>query len=181
MQVSVTFRKIDASDTLRNYAQEKLYRIKKYVEDPIEAHVVLSVEKFRHIAEVSINANGLRLNGQEETGVMCSAIDMVVDKVEAQIKKYRHKLKKRKSDGGPKPLVMRMNVLAGESFEEDQEPLIIRTKQINAKPMDIDEAVMQMDLANSEFLVFTNAKTENINVIYRRKDGNYGLIEPENK
>jgi len=179
MQVSVTFRKIDASDTLRNYAQEKLFRIKKYVEDPIEAHVVLSVEKFRHIAEVSINANGLRLNGQEET--MYSAIDMVVDKVESQIKKYRHKLKKRKSDGGPKPLVMRMNVLAVESFEEDQEPLIIKTKQINAKPMDIDEAVMQMDLANSEFLVFTNAKTENINVIYRRKDGNYGLIEPENK
>jgi putative sigma-54 modulation protein len=111
---------------------------------------------------------------------MYSAIDMVVDKVESQIKKYRHKLKKRKSDSGPKPLVMRMNVLAGESFEEDQEPQIIKTKQINAKPMDIDEAVMQMDLANSEFLVFTNAKTENINVIYRRKDGNYGLIEPEN-
>jgi putative sigma-54 modulation protein len=181
MQVSVTFRKIDASDTLRSYAQEKLYRIKKYVDDPIEAHVVLSVEKFRHIAEVSINANGLRLNGQEETGDMYSAIDMMVDKVESQIKKYRHKLKKRKSDGGPKPLVMRMNVLAGESFEEDQEPQIIKTKQINAKPMDIDEAVMQMDLANSEFLVFTNAKTQIINVIYRRKDGNYGLIEPVNK
>ncbi len=181
MQVSVTFRKIDPSDTLRSYAQEKLYRIKKYVEDPIEAHVVLSVEKFRHIAEVSINANGLRLNGQEETGDMYSAIDMMVDKVESQIKKYRHKLKKRKSDGGPKPLVMRMNVLAGESFDEDQEPQIIKTKQINAKPMDIDEAVMQMDLANSEFLVFTNAKTQIINVIYRRKDGNYGLIEPVNK
>jgi putative sigma-54 modulation protein len=181
MQVSVTFRRIDASDTLRNYAQEKLYRIKKYVEDPIEAHVVLSVEKFRHIAEVSINANGLRLNGQEETGDMYSAIDMVVDKVESQIKKYRHKLKKRKSDGGQKPLVMRMNVLAGESFEVDREPQVIKTKQINAKPMDIDEAVMQLDLANSEFLVFTNAKTQNINVIYRRKDGNYGLIEPENK
>ena len=179
MQVSVTFRKIDASDTLRNYAHEKLYRIKKYVDDPIEAHVVLSVEKFRHIAEVSINANGLRINGQEETGDMYSAIDMVVDKVEAQIKKYREKLKKRKSDGGTKPLVM--NILAGESFEEDRRPEVIKTKQINAKPMDIDEAVMQMDLANSEFLVFTNAKTQNINVIYRRKDGNYGLIEPENR
>jgi putative sigma-54 modulation protein len=131
MQVSVTFRKIDASDTLRNYAEEKLSRIKKYVEDPIEAYVVLSVEKFRHIAEVSINANGLRINGQEE------------------------------------------------SFEEAQKPQIIKTKQIHAKPMDIDEAVMQMDLANSEFLVFTNAKTRNINVIYRRKDGNFGLIEPE--
>ena len=181
MQVSVTFRKIDASDTLRNYAEGKLYRIKKFVEDPIEAHVVLSVEKFRHIAEVSINANGLRINGQEETGDMYSAIDMVVDKVEAQIKKNREKLKKRKRDGGSKPLVMTMNILAGESFEEDREPQIIKTKQIYAKPMDVDEAVMQMDLANSEFLVFTNANTQNINVIYRRKDGNYGLIEPENR
>ena len=181
MQVSVTFRRIDASDTLRNYAHEKLNRIKKYIEDPIEAHVVLSVEKFRHIAEVSINANGLRINGQEETGDMYSAIDMVVDKVEAQIKKYREKLKKRKSDGGTKPLVMKMNILAGESFEEDSGPEVIKTKQINAKPMDIDEAVMQMDLANSEFLVFTNARTQNINVIYRRRDGNYGLIEPENR
>ena len=181
MQVSVTFRKIDASDTLRSYAQEKLYRIKKYVEGPIEAHVVLSVEKFRHIAEVSINANGLRLNGQEETGDMYSAIDMVVDKIESQIKRYRQKLRKRKNDGGSKALVMKMNVLAGESFEEDREPQVIKTKQIHAKPMDLEEAVMQMDLANSEFLVFTNAKTESINVIYRRKDGNYGLIEPENK
>jgi putative sigma-54 modulation protein len=180
MQVSVTFRKIEPSDTLRNYAQEKLYRIKKYVEDPIEAHVVLSVEKFRHIAEVNINANGFRLNGEEETGDLYSAIDMVVDKVEAQIKKYRHKIKKRKSDSGSKPLLMKLNVLASESFEEDREPQIIKTKQINAKPMDVDEAVMQMDLANSEFLVFTNAMTSSINVIYRRKDGNYGLIEPEN-
>ena len=180
MQVSVTFRKIEPSNTLRRYAQEKLYRIKKYVEDPIEAHVVLSVEKFRHIAEVNINANGFRLNGEEETGDLYSAIDMVVDKVEAQIKKYRHKIKKRKSDSGSKPLLMKMNVLASESFEEDREPQIIKTKQINAKPMDVDEAVMQMDLANSEFLVFTNAMTSSINVIYRRKDGNYGLIEPEN-
>ena len=181
MQVSVTLRKIDASDTLRNYAQEKLYRIKKYVDDPIEAHVVLSVEKFRHIAEVTISANGLRIKGQEETGDMYSAIDMVVDKVESQIKRYREKLKKRKSDGGSKPLVMKMNILAADISEEDQEPQIIKTKQINAKPMDIDEAIMQMDLANSEFLVFTNAKTLDINVIYRRKDGNYGLIEPENR
>ena len=137
MQISVTFRKIDASETLRNYAEEKLYRIKKYVEDPIEAHVVLSVEKFRHIAEVSINANGLRINGQEETGDMYSAIDMVVDKVESQIKRYRERLKKRKSDGGTKPLVMKMNILAGESFEEAQKPQIIKTKQIHAKPKSI--------------------------------------------
>ena len=147
MQVSVTFRRIEPSDTLRTYAEEKLYRIKKYVEDPIEAHMVLSVEKFRHIAEVNINANGFRLNGEEETGDLYSAIDMVVDKVESQIKKYRHKIKKRKSDSGAKPLVMKMNVLAGESLEEASEPQIIKTKLISAKPMDVDEAVMPRILA----------------------------------
>ncbi|MFP3869319.1 MAG: ribosome hibernation-promoting factor, HPF/YfiA family [Syntrophobacteria bacterium] len=181
MQVSVTFRRIDASDMLRKYAEEKLYRIKKYVDEPIEAHVVLSVEKFRHLAEVSIDANGLRINGQEETEDMYSAIDMVVDKIESQIKRYRQKLKKRKSDGGAKAFVMKMNVLAREDLEEEAEPRVIKTKQIHAKPMDLDEAVMQMDLANSAFLVFTNSKTESINVMYRRKDGNYGLIETENK
>jgi putative sigma-54 modulation protein len=180
MQVSVTFRKIEPSDTLREYAEDKLYRIKKYVEDPIEAHVVLSVEKFRHIAEVSIDANGLRINGEEETEDMYSAIDMVVAKIESQIRRYRQKLKKRKSDGGAKSLVMKMNVLTREGVEEEQEPQIIKTKQIHAKPMDLDEAIMQMDLANSAFLVFTNSQTQSINVMYRRKDGNYGLIEPEN-
>lgn len=174
MQVAVTFRKIDASDTLRDYAQEKLYRIKKYVEDPIEAHVVLSVEKFRHIAEVSINANGLRINGAEETGDMYSAIDMAVDKLESQVKKMREKLKERRGDSGSKG---RPETLE-EGTEEEQEPQIIQTEQVYAKPMDLDEAIMQMELAKVEFLVFTNSRTKNINVLYRRKDGNYGLIEP---
>jgi putative sigma-54 modulation protein len=178
MQVSVTFRRIDASDTLRNYAEEKLGRIKKYVEDPIEAHVVLSVEKFRHIAEVTINADGFRINGAEETEDMYSAIDMVVDKLESQIKRYREKLKQRKSDSGSKAQAMKMNVLTSEGVDEEQEPQVIQTEHVYAKPMDLDEAVMQMELVKSEFLVFTNSRTRNINVLYRRKDGNYGLIEP---
>ena len=177
MQVSVTFRKIDASDTLRSYAEEKLYRVKKYVEDPIEAHVVLTVEKFRHLAEVTINANGLLINGAEETEDMYSAIDMVVDKLESQIKRYRKKLTQRKGDGGAKAQ-MKMDVMSRESFDEDQAPQVIKTEQVYAKPMDLDEAVMQMELAKSEFLVFTNSKTKSINVLYRRRDGNYGLIEP---
>jgi len=179
MQTSVTFKNLDSSDTLKSYVEEKLDRFDRLLDNPAEANVVLSVEKFRHMAEINITGDRLSIIGKEETIDMYSAIDMVVDKVESQIKRYREKLKKRKSDGGSKPLVMKMNILAGESFEEAQKPQIIKTKQIYAKPMDVDEAVMQLDLANSEFLVFTNAKTRNINVIYRRKDGNFGLIEPE--
>ncbi|MBW1980409.1 MAG: ribosome-associated translation inhibitor RaiA [Deltaproteobacteria bacterium] len=178
MQVSVTFRKIDASETLRNYAEEKLYRIKKYVEDPIEAHVVLSVEKFRHVAEVTINANGIRIKGAQQTEDMYSAIDMAVDKLESQIKKYRERLKQHKGDGGARSQVFTLTAGGEEGFEEDQGPQIIKTEQVYAKPMDLDEAVMQMELAEGEFLVFTNSRTKHINVLYRRKDGNYGLIEP---
>ncbi|HYA03115.1 MAG TPA: ribosome-associated translation inhibitor RaiA [Syntrophobacteria bacterium] len=176
MQVSVTFRKVEASDTLRDYATEKLHRMKRYVEDPIEAHVVLSVEKFRHLAEVTINANGLVINGAEETGDLYSAIDMVVDKLESQIKRQRRKLRQRKGEGGARGQ-MKTSSLEEAGFEEET-PQVIKTEQVYAKPMDVDEAVMQLELAKSEFLVFTNSKTKSINVLYRRKDGHYGLIEP---
>ena len=179
MQVSVTFRRIDASDTLRNYAQEKLYRIKKFVDDPIEAHVVLSVEKFRHIAEVSINANGLRINGQEETGDMYSAIDMVVDKLERQVKRHRQKLKGRKT--GKRKTKDQIVEDIGEMPDDEAEDVarVIRTRQTFAKPMDVEEAAMQLDLSSDSFLVFTNSSTEQINVLCRLDDGNYELIEPQ--
>ena len=130
MQTSVTFKNIDPSDHLKAFVQDKLRRFDKFLDNPAEANVVLSVEKFRHIAEINLIGDRLNINGKEETEDMYSAIDMAVDKVEAQIKKNREKLKKRKSDGGSKPLVMTMNILAGESFEEDREPQIIKTKQI---------------------------------------------------
>ncbi|HYR01778.1 MAG TPA: ribosome-associated translation inhibitor RaiA [Syntrophobacteria bacterium] len=177
MQVSVTFRKVEASDTVRNYATDKLNRIKRYVEDPIEAHVVLSVEKFRHLAEVTINANGLVINGAEETGDLYSAIDMVIDKLEAQIKKHRRRLRQRKGDGGARGQ-MKTSVLRQEEGLEEESPQVIKTEQVYAKPMDVEEAVMQLELARSEFMFFTNSKTKTINVLYRRKDGHYGLIEP---
>lgn len=177
MQVSVTFRKVEPSDTVRNYATDKLHRIKRYVEDPIEAHVVLSVEKFRHLAEVTINANGLVINGAEETGDLYSAIDMVIDKLEAQIKKHRRRLRQRKGDGGARGQ-MKTSVLGAEEGPEEESPQVIKTEQVYAKPMDVEEAVMQLELARSEFMFFTNSKTKTINVLYRRKDGHYGLIEP---
>lgn len=178
MQINLTFRNIEPAASLREYAEGKVSRVKKYVEEPIEAHVVLKVEKFRHIVEVSIDANGLRINGAEETDDMYSAIDMVVDKIEAQVRKYRDKLRRRKPADGVKHLPVSMNVLASGEFEEDREPQVIKTEQFYAKPMDVDEAIMQLDLSGSEFMVFTNSRSQRLNVLYRRQDGNYGLIEP---
>ena len=178
MQINLTFRNIEPAASLREYAEGKVARVKKYVEEPVEAHVVLRVEKFRHIVEVSIDANGLRINGTEETDDMYSAIDMVVDKIEAQVRKYREKLRRRKPADGVKHLPVSMNILASGDWEENREPQVIKTEQFYAKPMDVDEAIMQLDLSESEFLVFTNSRTHRLNVLYRRQDGNYGLIEP---
>jgi putative sigma-54 modulation protein len=177
MQINVTFRHIEPSPPLREYAEEKISRIKKYVEEPIEAHVVLRVEKFRHIAEVSIDANGLRINGAEETDDMYSAIDLVADTIEGQVRRNKDKFRKRKSSGGGREFHGAVDLGGTAVPEDDHERRVIRTEQVNAKPMDVDEAAMQLNVSNGEFLVFTNRLTNRINVLYRRKDGHYGLIE----
>jgi len=177
MQISVTFRHIEPSAALKEYAEEKISRIKKYVEEPIEAHVVLSVEKFRHIAEATIKANGMGFKGSEETEDMYSAIDTLADTIESQVRKNKEKFRGRKSTSATRDFAAAMNTAGTESTLVDRETRVIRTEQVYAKPMDVDEAVMQLDLSNGEFMVFTNRHTNSINVLYRRKDGNYGLIE----
>lgn len=179
MLLSVTFRHMEPSDALKDYAREKLSRIEKYLDTALEANVVLSVEKFRHSADVTILANGLKINGQEQTEDMYSAIDMVVDKIERQIKRSRQKVKNRKGHKRGKAMDVALEAASTDSDEDsDERPRIFRTRQMFAKPMDLDEAVMQLDLTSETFIVFTNSATEKINVLYHRDDGNYGLIEP---
>lgn len=176
MQTSVTFKNLDPSEALKAYATEKLNRFDRFLDNPAEASVVLSVEKFRHIAEINIIGDRLKINGREETGDMYSAIDMVLDKLEKQIKKSKQKIRERRTDRkGGKPGDMGLGGAA--SSEEDSEGEIIVTS-IDYKPMDPEEAVMQLDLADDNFIVFTNARTQQVNVVYRRKDGNYGLVQP---
>lgn len=182
MQIAVTFRHMEASEPVRSYLEEKLSRIKKYIDEPIDAQAVLSVsKKIRHNAEVTIVAKGITIKGSEETNDMYAAIDAVTDKLERQLKRYKEKLKNHKPLPG-KPRQVEKTVLAAESFDEGvSEPVIIRSYSFPVKPMAVEEAVMQMDLLNKNFLVYTDAGTEEINVVYRRKDGNYGLIVPERK
>lgn len=171
MQTSVTFKNIDTSDHLKTYVQDKLNRLDKFLDNPAEANVVLSVQKFRHIAEVNINGDRLTVIGKEETEDMYSAIDMVLDKLEAQIKK--NKQKNRDHRGRSKI----GETLAAMADAEDTGGQI-QVKHIDYKPMDVEEAVMQMDLIDDSFLVFTNARTDKVNVLYRKNDGDFGLIQP---
>ncbi|MFH2063813.1 MAG: ribosome-associated translation inhibitor RaiA [Pseudomonadota bacterium] len=175
MQTSVTFKNIDSSDHLKSFIQDKLNRLDKLLDNPAEANVVLSVEKFRHIAEISLSGDRLNIVGKEETNDMYSAIDMVLDKLETQLKKNKQKIKKRrptsrkKNKGFDSPDMQYM---------EEDIPRTVKIQNIEYKPMDVEEAVMQMDLVDDHFFVFTNARTDRVNVLYRRSDGDYGLIQP---
>jgi putative sigma-54 modulation protein len=176
MQTSVTFKNLDPSETLKSYVTDKLNRFDRLLDNPAEANVVLSVEKFRHIAEINIAGDRLNINGKEETVDMYSAIDMVLDKLEKQIKKGKQKIRERRSGSKAKNFVIEHEANLSEEETEQH----VRVKNIEYKPMDVEEAVLQMDLMNDNFLVFTNARSDKVNVLYRRKDGHYGLIQPSN-
>lgn len=174
MQTSVTFKNLEPSDRIRSYVSDKLNRFDKYFHNPGEASVVLSVEKFRHIAEVNITGDRLTINGREETEDMYAAIDMVLDKLDKQIKKNKQKIRDHRPGKGGKSKGAAGQV---EGIDEEGERRVM-VKNIEYKPMDVDEAIMQMDLVEDNFLVFTNARSDRVNVLYRRKDGHYGLIQP---
>lgn len=174
MQTSVTFKNIDSSDHLKSYVMDKLDRFDRLLDNPAEANVVLKVEKFRHIAEISVTGDRMNINGKEETEDMYSAIDMVLDKLEKQIKKGKEKVRERRSKSRGK---VKMADLAASGDDDISQQ--VKVTYIEYKPMDVDEAVLQMDLTTENFLVFTNARTDQINVLYRRNDGDLGLIQPQ--
>lgn len=171
MKIIVTGRHLDVSTALRGYAEEKIKKIERYLNNVTEAVVTLSVEKYRHKAEVQLKADGLSIHAEGVTGEMYSSIDQVMDKIERQVKKFREKLigRKGKKKGGL-PLLLET---PREGF-----PRIIKRRRFEMKPMSPEEAVVQMELLDKDFFVFTNDSTGDINVIYRRKDRDVGLIEP---
>jgi putative sigma-54 modulation protein len=180
MQKSVTFINLDSSEALRAYAFEKLDRFDRFLQNPAKANVVLTVEKFRHIAEINISADGFTINAHEETSDMYSAIDMALDKIDKQIKKNKQKFKKHRSTAARSKAFAHETEgeLPSEALYDDALPKIMRIKNVEYKPMDVDEAVLQMRLIKDSFLVFADAETDQINVLYRLKDGNFGLIQP---
>ncbi len=179
MDITVTFRHTEPIESLKTYAEEKVSKINKYLDTPIEAHIVLTVEKFRHQADVTLGINGTRIKGVEETGDMYSAIDQVMDKIEKQVKRHLSKIRNRRSENlKNEPGTVSEDTDEFSAFS--QEEPVIEIEKMVAKPMDSEEAAMQLNLSRQDFLVFRNAKSMEINVIYKRGDGNLGLIEPVN-
>jgi putative sigma-54 modulation protein len=178
MRISVTFRHVDPTPALRTYAEEKLERVKKYLRRPVDAHVILSVAKERHVAEITLKADHVTLVAQEETHDLYSAIDLALDKLEHQAQKLKARRRSHKGLGPrSEPPEVTASVVA-DAAEAGGPPEVIRTERVPAKPMSLEEAVEQLRGSRDEFLVFTDASTSRLAVLYRRKDGNYGLIQP---
>jgi len=181
MQTSVTFKNIEPSENLKSYVTNKLQKFDKLLDNPAEANVVLSVEKIRHITEIKLIGDRLNLNCREESNDMYSSIDLALDKLEKQLKKNKQKIRKHRQGprGEMKEMAMQQAPNPGPAAEaEEDAPPRIRVQNIEYKPMDVEEASMQLELIPDNFLVFTNARTNQINVIYRRNDGDIGLIQP---
>lgn len=170
MNIIVNGRQLEVTPALRNYAEEKIGKFEKYISNISEAVVTLSVEKYRHKAEVLLRVNGVLIQAEAVTGEVYSAIDEVVEKLESQIKKYKGKVKSHRKGQ------MRTDEILSTGIKERGN--IIKHKRFDIKPMAPEEAVDQMELIDKDFFVFSNAISGDINVVYRRKDGNYGLIEP---
>ena len=175
MQTSVTFKNLDPSESLRSYAREKLDRFDRFLDNPAVASVVLDVEKFRRIAEIKLTSDRINAVARAESEDMYSAIDVVLDKLEKQIKRNKQKTKKHRSSA--RGISKTENPPEAASFDDEIRPSI-EVKNIEYKPMDVEEAVLLMDVAPENFLVFVNAETDDVNVLYTRNNGDYGLIQP---
>jgi putative sigma-54 modulation protein len=172
MKIIVTGRHIEVTPALKGYAEKKIQRFDRYLSNIAEAIVTITVEKYRHKAEVLLKVNGVLIQAEGITGDVYSSLDEVAEKLERQIKKYKEKLvSHRKSEGKTGAETMETEVPA-------ETGRIIKNKRFELKPMSPDEASMQMELLDKDFFVFTNDASSEIKVIYRRKDGNFGLIEP---
>lgn len=179
MKFIITGRKFDVTDGLRERIHKKLGKLGKFFNEDTEAYVTLKVERNRQIVEVTIPFNGVILRGEEEHDDMYVAIDRVVDVLERQIEKYKYRLGKRIKGNVVSAGPNGERVISRNGEAEEEIFKIVKIKRFAIKPMDVEEAILQMNLLGHQFFVFSNADTEDVNVIYKRKDGNYGLIEPE--
>lgn len=170
MKVTIVGKNLEVSDYLRNLTDKKVAKLERFLKPDTQVSVTLAVERSRHICEVTIPFDGVVLRAEEVTGDMYASIDTALDKLERQIRRHRTKL--------ARDLRAEIDFPQAEDEADEPERRIVRTKRFAYKPMSVEEAALQMDLVGHSFFVFTNAETDQVNVLYLRKDGDLGLIEP---
>ena len=175
MNINYVSKTMPMTDAMRSYAEKKLQRIQKFFDSSLDATVTVENLKNRQNVEVLVRVKGLYMKGAERAEDFYASIDLAIDKIERQVSRYKDRIQSRKhTDFGESGLTM--NVYNTDSISTAT-PEVIVTKDIDGKPMNVDEAVMQMDLLNKSFFVFKSAVGD-INVVYKRDDGNIGLIKP---
>lgn len=179
MDITVTGRHVDVTPAIKEYAAAKLDHIRVEFPRILSAHYILEVEKFRQIAElVLVCSNHITIEAREVNDDLYASIDKVVDKVARQIRKYKTKMQNHRPRGA-ETFHVDEHVLTHDLHEEAGTHRVVHTEKFAIKPMFVDEAVLQLELAEGrQFLVFLNADSEKVNVLYRRKRGDFGLIEP---
>ena len=179
--IRVTGRHLSITEAIKNYAQSKVEHLHLDYPRIIEAHVILNVEKHRHFAEVILHCtNHITIEASEETDDMYASIDGVIAKIAQQMRKYKTRIMRTHRPRRQQVQHFEEQVLSVDGFDslEEAEPQVIQTERYPVKPMFVDEAVLQLEMSSRQFVVFLNAKTERISVLYRRKDGGFGLMEP---
>jgi len=176
MGLTVTFRHLEPNNALKSYSEEKVLKIERYVPNLNDVHVILSLEKRRHIAEVIVDVNKGKITAKEVSeDNMYSAIDLVMDKIESQARKYKDKLTSHKDQHRK----AKHNILSVEGLGDSDAGSVVKTESVIVELMTLDEAVEHVNLIDNEFLVFKNSATEKVNILYKRRDGDLGLIEPD--
>ena len=191
MNIKITGRHMELTDALKVYIENALRKVKVHFDRVIDVDFVLDVEKHRHIAEVNLHANGVRIHSKEASSDMYASVDAVLEKLEKQARKYkdrinRHQPRTTREERSYQHMIIAMEPTNGngngngEHAEHAEEKhLVVNREKLSLRPMSLEEAVMQLDLVDDPFIVFANAETAQVNVLYSRGDKTYGLIEPE--
>lgn len=182
MNFNIRGENIEVTPAIRNYVEKKVGKLERYFDEPLTSpvHVNLQVINNQQIIEITIPMTQLLLRAEETHTDMYAAIDLVVEKLERQIRKHKTKVNRKFRQEGSLKYMFRSDVGNGPTFEDDEDELeIVRTKRFSLKPMDAEEAILQMDMLGHSFFVFSNSVNGDTNVVYRRKDGRYGIIEPQ--
>lgn len=175
MNIEYVGRGYDVSDRDRELTVSKLEKVSKFLDEPVEVHLEMAVEKHRHIADLHIHHRHGSLQAQEISGEMATAIMNVIDKAEKQARRAKNKhVDKRRRGAGQWP----MDVVDATSVRAGGQPRVIKSTNLRIKPMSIEEAALQLDTSRNDFIVFRDSETDEVSVLYKRRDENYGLIAP---
>jgi putative sigma-54 modulation protein len=174
MNISVTFRNSEGENWQKTYVEERIVKLKKYLDAPAEAHIILSTEKFRNVVEINLSANGWNVNAKEESKDIHTAVDSCIDKIEKQLKKLREKTREHKPrsirHADAKPL---------DDSDEDEfsTSKVVETRKVVLKPLSLEEAVLELDDNKARFLMYRDTASEKVSLVYRLDDGNFAHIE----